>query len=74
VFGYDANGNLTYDGASTYLYDIENRLVQASGPKSATLRYDPLNYGARITVPVHLIIVLRHRRLRLYLRKPDVAG
>jgi RHS repeat-associated protein len=42
AFGYDANGNLTFDGASTFLYDIENRLVQSSGPKSATLRYDPL--------------------------------
>jgi RHS repeat-associated protein len=42
AFGYDLNGNLTFDGASTFLYDIENRLVQASGAASAALRYDPL--------------------------------
>ncbi len=42
AFGYDLNGNLTFDGASSYTYDIENRLIQSSGPKSATLRYDPL--------------------------------
>jgi RHS repeat-associated protein len=42
AFGYDPNGNLTYDGVSTYLYDTENRMVQASGPQSATLRYDPM--------------------------------
>jgi RHS repeat-associated protein len=39
---YDANGNLTSDGSTTYVYDVENRLVSASGAKNATLRYDPL--------------------------------
>jgi len=42
AFAYDANGNLTSDGSTTYLYDIENRLVSASGAKTAGLRYDPL--------------------------------
>lgn len=42
TFSYDANGNLTGDGSSTYVYDIENRLVSASGATSASLRYDPL--------------------------------
>jgi RHS repeat-associated protein len=42
TFAYDANGNLTSDGAVSYAYDIENRLIQASGAASATLRYDPL--------------------------------
>lgn len=42
TFTYDANGNLTGDGSSTYLYDIENRLVSAGGVSSASLRYDPL--------------------------------
>jgi RHS repeat-associated protein len=37
-----ANGNLTSDGSSTYLYDVENRLVSAGGGSSANLRYDPL--------------------------------
>jgi RHS repeat-associated protein len=42
TFGYDPNGNLTSDGSTTYVYDVENRLVSASGAKNATLRYDPL--------------------------------
>ena len=41
-YGYDANGNLTGDGATTYTYDVENRLVSAAGAKNAALRYDPL--------------------------------
>ena len=45
-FTYDANGNLTSDGNTDYLYDVENRLVQAKGKASgvvtASLRYDPL--------------------------------
>jgi RHS repeat-associated protein len=40
AFGYDANGNLTSDGSRTYTYDIENRLVGASG--GLVLTYDPL--------------------------------
>ncbi|HEV2748272.1 MAG TPA: RHS repeat-associated core domain-containing protein [Allosphingosinicella sp.] len=39
---YDDNGNLSSDGASTFTYDVENRLVAASGAKNASLRYDPL--------------------------------
>ncbi|MEA3063413.1 MAG: hypothetical protein QOJ94_3194 [Sphingomonadales bacterium] len=39
---YDANGNLTSDGSTSYVYDDENRLVSASGGHSATLSYDPL--------------------------------
>lgn len=42
VFSYDNNGNLTGDGSTTYLYDVENRLVSASGATTASLRYDPL--------------------------------
>lgn len=41
-FTYDANGNLTSDGATTYTYDTENRLVVAQGANAVTLRYDPL--------------------------------
>jgi RHS repeat-associated protein len=41
-FTYDANGNLTSDGGNAYLYDIENRLVGASGAHIAALVYDPL--------------------------------
>ncbi|MGN6819655.1 MAG: RHS repeat-associated core domain-containing protein [Sphingomonas sp.] len=38
-FLYDANGNLTSDGTSTYTYDVENRLVSRSGGFS--IAYDP---------------------------------
>ena len=37
---YDPNGNLTADGTSAYVYDIENRLVGA--PNGTVLTYDPL--------------------------------
>lgn len=42
TFGYDANGNLISDGSINYAYDIENRLVSASGARSAALVWDPL--------------------------------
>ena len=42
TFAHDANGNLTTDGTDSYVYDIENRLVSATGAHNATLRYDPL--------------------------------
>ena len=42
TFAHDANGNLISDGSTTFLYDVENRLVSASGAHSAQLRYDPL--------------------------------
>ncbi|UKK86163.1 hypothetical protein L7H23_08725 [Sphingopyxis sp. BSN-002] len=56
-FCYDANGNLTADGTTVFLYDVENRLVEARAQQSgscptatsgyggtlrASLRYDPL--------------------------------
>ncbi|MEA3051817.1 MAG: hypothetical protein QOG72_720 [Sphingomonadales bacterium] len=40
TFTYDANGNLTSDGTTSYVYDVENRLVSASN--GASLVYDPL--------------------------------
>lgn len=42
ALGWDANGNLTSDGATSFTYDSENRLRSASGAKNATLTYDPL--------------------------------
>jgi len=39
--GYDARGNLTFDGVRTFAYDVENRLTSVSGPASMTLSYDP---------------------------------
>jgi len=41
-FAHDANGNLTSDGSTTFVYDVENRLVTATGARNATLRYDPM--------------------------------
>lgn len=66
AFCYDLNGNLTADGGSVYLYDIENRLVEkrAQGPGNtdckalsyagvlqAGLRYDPMGRLYEITGP-----------------------
>jgi RHS repeat-associated protein len=42
TLSYDANGNLSSDGSTSYVYDDENHLVSASGGHSATLAYDPL--------------------------------
>ena len=42
AFAYDANGNLTSDGSMNMVYDAENRLVSASGAKTAALSYDPM--------------------------------
>jgi RHS repeat-associated protein len=43
-FQYDAAGNLTWDAAANigYVYDMENRLVYASGPTAMSIWYDPL--------------------------------
>jgi RHS repeat-associated protein len=37
---YDSNGNLTTDGAKTFVYDIEHRLTQETA-SGTTLSYDP---------------------------------
>lgn len=42
TLGYDSNGNLMSNGGTTFAYDVENRLVAASGTLSAALVYDPL--------------------------------
>ena len=44
---YDQNGNLTDDGANTYVWDARNRLVSISGGVTASFSYDPL--GRRIS-------------------------
>jgi RHS repeat-associated protein len=48
-FTYDANGNLTSDGMTTYSYDIENRLIGTS--TGVTLAYDPLGRLAQTYSP-----------------------
>ena len=45
---YDLNGNLTSDGATSFVYDAENRLVSANGG-TKTLTYDPLGRLFQIT-------------------------
>ncbi|KAF0180233.1 MAG: putative wall-associated protein, partial [Caulobacteraceae bacterium] len=42
AYGYDPNGNLTSDGATTFGYDVGNRLITATGARNAALSYDPL--------------------------------
>lgn len=64
AFCYDANGNLTADGSSVYLYDVENRLVEKhaqgagntscaslsyAGAFQAGLRYDPMGRLFEVT-------------------------
>ena len=51
TYQYDANGNLRWDGFTTYVYDAENRLVSASGARNATLAYDPLGRLWQISGP-----------------------
>jgi RHS repeat-associated protein len=38
---HDANGNMTWDGATTFQYDVLNRMVRAQGGKNAVMEYDP---------------------------------
>lgn len=40
AFSYDANGNLTSDGLSSYVWNARNQLVGLSGAASASLAYD----------------------------------
>ncbi len=51
AFTHDANGNLTSDGAVNFTYDTENRLISASGVKTATLKYDPLGRLFEVAAP-----------------------
>jgi len=51
---YDANGNLTNDGANTYVWDARNRLVSMSGGTTANFVYDPL--GRRTSKTINSVI------------------
>lgn len=51
AFTYDANGNLTSDGATSFTYDAENRLLTASGGRNAALVYDPLGRLFQVSSP-----------------------
>jgi RHS repeat-associated protein len=55
TFGYDLNGNLITatnpPDSTSYVYDVENRLVSASGAETAALAYDPLGRLFQISSP-----------------------
>ncbi|WP_229955132.1 RHS repeat-associated core domain-containing protein [Parasphingorhabdus litoris] len=51
AFTHDLNGNLTSDGSVNFTYDTENRLISASGVKTATLKYDPLGRLFEVAAP-----------------------
>jgi RHS repeat-associated protein len=51
TFAYDANGNLISDGTTSFVYDVENRLISASGAKTANLIYDPLGRLFQVSSP-----------------------
>lgn len=46
---YDANGNLAADGATSYAYDVENRLISGTGTQNTTLSYDPMGRLYQVT-------------------------
>jgi RHS repeat-associated protein len=52
-FCYDANGNLTADGTSVYLYDVENRLVERRAQGSANTNCAALSYTGALEVRLH---------------------
>ncbi len=56
---YDANGNLTNDGANTYQWDARNRLIAISGPSlSASFSYDAL--GRRVSKTINGVASMYH--------------
>jgi len=48
TFCYDANGNLTADGSSVYLYDVENRLVERRAQGTGNTKCAALSYGGTL--------------------------
>src|SRR5205085_6444752 len=50
TYAYDANGNVTNDGAHSYAYDSENRLVSVDGGATASYGYDQQNRRYKTTV------------------------
>jgi RHS repeat-associated protein len=54
TFDHDLNGNLSLTanpsfGSTSYVYDVENRLVSASGAQAAELVYDPLGRLSQVS-------------------------
>jgi len=52
AMSYDCNGNLTFDGVLTYIYDPKNRLMTAKNGSTlvATYAYDPVDRRVTKTV------------------------
>jgi len=50
VVTHDNMGNLTSMAGANYTYDLENRLVSASGNNSATIAYDPAGRISKLTI------------------------
>jgi RHS repeat-associated protein len=46
-YGYDAAGNVTGDGAHSYSYDAENRVVSVDGGGTAQYSYDHRNWRVK---------------------------
>jgi RHS repeat-associated protein len=51
AYTYDADGNLTFDGENTYVFDQQNRLVRVTGPSGVT-EYEYDAFGMR-TATIH---------------------
>ncbi len=47
AFSYDASGNVTNDGARTYTYDAESRVVGVSGVAAESYGYDAANHRVK---------------------------
>jgi RHS repeat-associated protein len=56
--GYDAAGNVTGDGAHTYAYDGEGRLVSVDGGSTATYVYDAAGRRIEKTTPAGTVYYL----------------
>lgn len=53
TFCYDSNGNLTADGASVYLYDYENRLVEKRAQGTGNTNCAALTYAGALEAELH---------------------
>jgi RHS repeat-associated protein len=47
---YDLNGNLTYDGTNTYMWNVRNQLTAISGGVTASFAYDGLGRRSSKTI------------------------
>ncbi|MDJ0642613.1 MAG: RHS repeat-associated core domain-containing protein [Erythrobacter sp.] len=52
-FCYDAKGNLTADGSSVYLYDVENRLIQKRAQGAGNSNCSNLSYSGALQAQLH---------------------